>query len=81
NLYQEHLGQYIVPNQVSQERKVAVLNPNKSVTPEKIFKEKFGQRKLENSKVRLRMYDGSILILEGQIFLELNIRRRSLMSI
>jgi len=40
----------------------------KSVIPEKIFREKFDQCKLESSKIRLRMYCGSILILEGQIF-------------
>ncbi|XP_039314523.1 uncharacterized protein K02A2.6-like [Solenopsis invicta] len=39
----------------------------KSILPEKIFKEKFSHCKLENTKIRLRMYNGSILIPEGQI--------------
>jgi len=36
----------------------------KSVIPEKIFKEKFSQCKLESTKIRLRLYNGNIVIPE-----------------
>ncbi|XP_018365759.1 PREDICTED: uncharacterized protein K02A2.6-like, partial [Trachymyrmex cornetzi] len=48
----------------------------RSVIPEKIFKEKLRQCKLESSKVRLRMYDGSILIPEGQICVKIKYKEK-----
>lgn len=39
----------------------------KSIIPEKIFLKKFSHCRLEEIKVRLRMYDGTTLIPEGQI--------------
>ncbi|XP_046742894.1 uncharacterized protein LOC124409358 [Diprion similis] len=39
----------------------------RSVMSERIYKEKFKDCKLVSTKVRLRMYDGSIIVPEGQI--------------